>query len=90
MGFLEKVYLGNTLQNWLVALCIMVVAFSVLKIIHRVAISKLSKLAATTDTQIDDLLVGMLKQTKFLILLRSRPINKPEKGLGECPISKFT
>jgi hypothetical protein len=28
MGFLEKVYLGNTLQNWLVALCIMVVAFA--------------------------------------------------------------
>ncbi len=69
MEFLEKVYLGNTLQNWLVALCIMVVAFAVLKIIHRVAISRLSKLAATTDTQIDDLLVSMLKQTKFLILL---------------------
>ena len=47
MGFLEKVYLGNTLQNWLIALCIMVVAFAVLKIIHRVAISRLSKLAAT-------------------------------------------
>ena len=28
MAFLEKVYLGNTLQNWLVALCIMVVAFA--------------------------------------------------------------
>ena len=69
MEFLEKVYLGNTLQNWLVALCIMVVAFAVLKIIHRVAISRLSKLAATTYTQIDDLLVSMLKQTKFLILL---------------------
>ncbi len=69
MGFLEKVYLGNTLQNWLVALGMMVVAFAVLKIIHRVAISRLSKLAATTETPIDDLLVSMLKQTKWLILL---------------------
>ena len=69
MEFLENVYLGNTLQNWLVALCMMVVAFAILKIIHRVTISRLSKLAATTDTQIDDLLVSMLKQTKFLILL---------------------
>lgn len=69
MVFLEKVYLGNTLQNWLVALCMMVVAFAILKTIHRVAISRLSKLAATTETQIDDLLVCMLKQTKWLILL---------------------
>jgi small-conductance mechanosensitive channel len=40
-----------------------------LKAIQRVAISKLSKLAAATDNQIDDLIVNMLKQTKFLILL---------------------
>jgi small-conductance mechanosensitive channel len=69
MEFLGKVYLGNALQNWLIAVCILIVVFSVLKIIHRAAISKLSKLAAATDNQIDDLLVSMFKQTKFLILL---------------------
>jgi hypothetical protein len=42
MGFLEKVYLGNPLQNLLIALCMMVVAFAVLKIIHRVVISRIS------------------------------------------------
>jgi len=68
MNFLENVYLENTLQNWLIAICILIVVFSVLKIIQRIAISRLSKLAASTDNQIDDLLVSTLKQTKFLIL----------------------
>ncbi len=69
MDLLESVYLGNTLQDWLIAACILIVIFAVLKIIQRVAISKLSKLAVKTDNQIDDLLVSMLKQTKFIILL---------------------
>jgi small-conductance mechanosensitive channel len=43
--------------------------FAVLKVIQRIVISRLSKLAATTDNQIDDLIVSMLRQTKFLILL---------------------
>jgi small-conductance mechanosensitive channel len=69
MEFLETVYLGNTLQNWLIALCILVGVFAVLKVIQRIVISRLSKLAAATDNQIDDLIVSMLRQTKFLILL---------------------
>lgn len=69
MGFLDKVYLGNMLQDWLMAVCILTAVFFVLKIIHRIAISRLSKLAATTDNQLDDLLVSMLKETKFFILL---------------------
>lgn len=69
MDLLQKVYMGNTLQNWLIAGCILIVIFTVLKIILRVAIHKLSKLAAVTDNQIDDLLVDMLKNTKFFILL---------------------
>ena len=69
MDLLQRVYMGNTLQSWLIAVCILIVVFTVLKIIQRVAIHKLSKLAAATDNQIDDLLVDMLKNTKFFILL---------------------
>lgn len=69
MDILYKVYLGNTLQSWLIAICILAVVFTALKIVQRIAIARLSKLAATTDNQIDDLLVNMLKQTKFFILL---------------------
>ncbi|MFA5284081.1 MAG: hypothetical protein WC347_00655 [Smithellaceae bacterium] len=69
MEFLAEVYLGNTLQNWLIALCILVGVFAVLKVIQRIVISRLSKLAEATDNRIDDLIVSMLRQTKFLILL---------------------
>ncbi len=69
MIFLEGVYLGNTLQNWLIAICILLAVFVALKIIQRTVIRKLEKMAAATDNQIDDLVVSMLKQTKFLILL---------------------
>lgn len=69
MGFLEEVYLGNTLQSWLIAAGILIAVLTSLKIIQKVSIYKLGKLAATTDNQIDDLIVHMLGQTKFLILL---------------------
>jgi small-conductance mechanosensitive channel len=69
MEFLETIYMGNTLQNWLIAICILIAVFTSLKIIQRIVIGRLSKLAAATDNQIDDLLIDMLKNTKFFILL---------------------
>jgi len=69
MDILSNVYLGNMLQDWLIAVFILVVVFSLLKIIQRVVIRKLERLAVSTENQIDDLIVSMLKQTKFLILL---------------------
>jgi small-conductance mechanosensitive channel len=67
--FLEKVYLGNTLWSWSIAVCILMFVLAVLNIVQRLAIRKLSKLAAATDNQVDDLLVNILKQTKFIALL---------------------
>ena len=69
MDLLEKIYLGNTVQSWMIGFCIAAVVFFVLKIIQRMAISKLSKLARSTDNQIDDLIVSMLGRTKFLTLM---------------------
>lgn len=69
MNLLQELYLGNTLQNWLIALLAFILVFIDLKIIQSIAVRKLSKLAATTDTQIDDLFVCMLRQTKFFVLL---------------------
>lgn len=69
MDILSNMYLGNMLQDWLIAVFILIVVFSALKIIQRVVISKVERLAASTENQIDDLIVSMLKQTKFLILL---------------------
>jgi len=69
MNLMQESYLGNTLQAWLIALSIFIVIFVILKIIQAVAVRKLSRLALSTDTQVDDLLVSMLKQTKLFILL---------------------
>lgn len=69
MNILNQIYLGNTLYDWIVAVCILAAFFITLKIIQRVVISRLSKLAAKTDTPIDDLLVSMIKQTKLIILI---------------------
>lgn len=69
MNIMQESYLGNTLQAWLIALSIFIVIFVILKIIQAVAVRKLSRLALSTDTPVDDLLVSMLKQTKFFILL---------------------
>lgn len=69
MDLLNNVYLENTLQDWLIAACIMIVVFAVLKIIQRVGISRLSRLAVSTDNNIDDLLVNILKKTKVFILI---------------------
>ncbi len=66
---LNTVYWGNTLQNWLIAAGLTALIFVILMSIQRLAMAKLSRLAAATNNQIDDLIVGVLKNTKFLILL---------------------
>ncbi len=66
---LQTIYWGNTFQDWLIALCIFLVVFATFKIIQKVAISNLSKLARSTDNEFDDLLVDVFKQTKILILI---------------------
>lgn len=69
MELLNQIYLGNTLQSWLLAIFILLAVFAALKIVQRVAIARLSKLARATENQLDDLLVSVLEKTKFFILL---------------------
>ncbi|KUG21440.1 potassium efflux system kefa protein / small-conductance mechanosensitive channel [hydrocarbon metagenome] len=69
MDLLQEYYFGNTLQSWLCALITLIVTLAALIITQKVLIKKLSKLAATTDNQIDDLIVNMIKQTKLFILI---------------------
>lgn len=69
MDLMQIVYMGSTLQNWLISFCILLIVFALLITIKKLVIRKFSKLAAATDNQIDDLLVETLKKTKFFILL---------------------
>lgn len=68
MVLLNSMYLGNRLQDWLIAICILVVAFLVLNSVKRILITRLSRLAEVTTHEFDDLLVAVLKNTKTFIL----------------------
>jgi small-conductance mechanosensitive channel len=67
--FLDKIYLGNTLKSWIIALAVAVFIFASLKIAQRMLVARLSRLAESTDNQLDDFIVSVLKQTRFFILL---------------------
>jgi small-conductance mechanosensitive channel len=68
MALLEGIYLGNTVQDWLIAVGILIGAFLLLSSVKRILISRLSRLAAITAHDFDDLLVAVLKNTKTFIL----------------------
>ncbi|MGV8057134.1 MAG: mechanosensitive ion channel family protein [Smithellaceae bacterium] len=68
MTFLEKIYLGNTVQTWLIAFGAVVVTFLILIIIRKIVIRRLARLASRTETQIDDLLLAVLSGTKHFFL----------------------
>jgi len=69
MELLGKIYFGNSLQSWLVALGIFIATFIVIKSVQTAVLLRLAKLAATTATHIDDLLVYILKSTKTFTIL---------------------
>ncbi len=69
MELLNTIYYGNTVQAWLIAVGVLIVVFAVLKIVQRAGISRLSKLSLLTHNKIDDLLVGILENTKFFFLV---------------------
>jgi small-conductance mechanosensitive channel len=69
MDLMQQVYLGNSIQKWLSALCILLFVFAILMIVKSLVIRKLSKLAKLTETMLDDMLVEVLKHTKIIILI---------------------
>jgi len=61
----ETMYLGNTIQDWLIGIGVAVAVFLLLKAVRRVVIRRLGKFAEKTKTEIDDLIVEVLKKTRF-------------------------
>ena len=68
MDFL-KIYWGNPLWMWLTALGVMLALSAILGIIKGLAARKFKRLAAKTDTQIDDLAVLLFEKTRFYTIL---------------------
>ncbi len=67
--FWQDVYFGNSIKDWTIAFSIILIVFTALKIVQKIAISKLSMLARKTENQIDDLLADILAKTKIVTLL---------------------
>jgi small-conductance mechanosensitive channel len=68
MTFPEQI-LGNSLQSWLIGLAAAIGTYVVLKIGIRLIARKVSRLAETTRTYIDDLIVDVLRATKSFFLV---------------------
>lgn len=66
--FLNQSYLNNTIEAYLIALGIFIGAVIIIFIFKKVVLSRLRKLAETTDTKIDDFLVRGLEKSVIPIL----------------------
>jgi small-conductance mechanosensitive channel len=71
LGMLEYSILGNSLQNWLIALCIATVTLSALYLIKRLGLSRLTALAKQTENTWDDAVADMLSRTRspFIVIV---------------------
>jgi len=69
MEYLDTVILNNTIEQWGLAICIMVGAYLVLFASLRFTASRLGKLAARTETKVDDLIVDLLRSTRWYVIL---------------------
>ena len=62
MDFLEKTYWGNTVNEWLIALGIVVGAYVISKLAYWVLSNVVRKLTEKTKTKLDDLLIETLEK----------------------------
>lgn len=62
-------YFGNSLLRWTLALAVFALTLIVLRALRHVLVSRLSKLAERTDTDLDDLVGQLLARTRKLVLV---------------------
>lgn len=67
--FLDKTLYGNTIFQWLIALVVVIVVSGVLELLKTLISRRLGRLAERTLTQTDDVLVDLIRRTKFIFLL---------------------
>lgn len=70
-GLLAYRWLGNPLEQWLLAATFVVVATLVLWALKQLAVKRLTVIAKRTRTEFDDLLVDLLSRTRVLLIFVS-------------------
>jgi len=66
---LTDTFYGNEIQRWLIALGVAAGTLIVLRLIEQFLIVRAQRLARKTQTAIDDVMIGSLRNTKLLYLL---------------------
>lgn len=61
---LEATLWGNTGQDYLIAAAVLVVSYAALKWVQRVVLGRLREYAEKTETDIDDLIIGLFRHLK--------------------------
>jgi len=69
MSFLNKIWYGNTVGSWLIALLVVLGVMGIVRLLTGVFLRRLSAHAKTTATEVDDFIADLLQRTKWLLLL---------------------
>lgn len=70
MQLLHRVFLGNTLLQWITALLIVALVMVALRVLQRVLIVRMRKLTERTTNQVDDLALNLVDNTRaYLVFL---------------------
>jgi len=68
--FVDKIIWGNTVESYIIALCILVLFLGAGQIFSRVIVSVIKRVASKTKTTLDDILINILeKPTVFAITI---------------------
>jgi small-conductance mechanosensitive channel len=60
---------GNTVQTWVISLGLAILVFIALRLVTRLVLGRLARLASSTETEWDDIIDSALQRTKTVILL---------------------
>lgn len=69
MTILDRTFLNNTYQSWLIALGIVVIAFVALRLLKALAHRKLTVVSRRTSTDLNDLAADLVRRTRPYLLL---------------------
>jgi small-conductance mechanosensitive channel len=62
-SFWEKVYLGNSVNDWLIAVVIIIASLIALRLVKKIIIVQLKKWSQKTNTTIDDFLILLMERS---------------------------
>jgi small-conductance mechanosensitive channel len=66
--YLDRTFAGNTVMAWLWAIGTLALIVAGLWVVKVVVLRRLERLAKRTDTRIDDLIVILIRRTRFMLL----------------------